>query len=547
MSGCERTGPRIRLRTILMLVNLLVLILPLGSIYFLRLYENELVRQTESELLAQGAFIASAYRQRLLDIAGDEVELLGTPVRRSILDAMAGEEDEPYHPIPATLDLFKETILPPRPEAEAAAAPPDPLALDVGVHIAPVLQDAQRTTLAGMRVVDHNGLIVANSGQERGISLAHIPEVRRALEGFPASVLRERDEKVPAPPLASISRGTNIRVFVSLPVLLNDRIVGAVYLSRTPRSILKALYEKKAEVFAAFGAILTVAVLLGLFTSYSITRPVRALIGRTRSLSRGEKGEPYPRGRFMAAEVAQLTESFESMAEDIEFRTNYIRDFAMHVSHEFKTPLTSIRGSVELLQHYLDDMSEEQRDHFLANMVRDTERLQRLVSRLLEMARADVFEPTDESSDLAAVAESIRERFAESGLRVNIDDGIPARARIAPDVLENILASLLDNSIQHGADRVLLDIRRLDSHVEIRVADNGKGVSQANVSKVFTPFFTTNRHNGGTGLGLSIVRALLAAHKGTIELDAPAEEGAAFVIRVPRDLILTLTPNGFDT
>lgn len=531
----EHGKRRPRLRTILLVVNLLVLILPLGSIYFLRIYENELVRQTESELLVQGAFIAAMYRQRLYEIAGSDEVWLGIPAPAKVQETMEEEKDEPYHPIPATIDLFEDWIYEPRARAETVDAVPDSLVLDVSGAILPVLKDVQRTTLAGIRVVDYQGLIVASTGYEQGNSLARIREIGHALRGEAYSIIRERRDDTPRPPLTSISRGSNIRVFVSMPIFFQERIVGAVYLSRTPRSILKALYEKRTMVLLLGLGLLTVAVLLGLLTSYTITRPVGALIGKARSLARGEKVERFPRGRFMAQEVEQLADAFQSMAEDIEYRTQYIRDFAMHVSHEFKTPLTAIQGSVELLQTHLGDMTEAQRERFLVNMTKDTDRLQRLVSRLLELARADVFEPSNESADIAAMGLRIRESFKDSDMEIEVAAEGGVRARIAPDVLETIIVALVDNSQQHGADCVRYKARRKGPVVELIIADNGEGVSPANVDKVFTPFFTTNRKNGGTGLGLSIVRALLTAHKGAIELKPGTVGGATFVITLPAE------------
>jgi signal transduction histidine kinase len=89
-------------------------------------------------------------------------------------------------------------------------------------------------------------------------------------------------------------------------------------------------------------------------------------------------------------EIAELSHSLVTMAETLEARADYIRGFAAEVSHEFKTPLAAMRGTVELLQEHLATMTEAERRSFLANLAEDVTRLDRLVRRLLDLARADV-------------------------------------------------------------------------------------------------------------------------------------------------------------
>ena len=91
---------------------------------------------------------------------------------------------------------------------------------------------------------------------------------------------------------------------------------------------------------------------------------------------------------------------------------------------------------------------------------------------------------------------------------------------------------MLRNADEHGATAVTIDAARLDRMLRIVVADNGEGVSPGNRDRIFEPFFTTRREAGGTGMGLQIVRAMLAAHGGTIAL-LPSKSGAAFEIKVP--------------
>ncbi len=517
------------LHLVLLIVNLMVLLLPLGSIYFLKLYENELIRQTQSELIAQSAFIAAAYKQEVLDILGNANRFdtygVAIPPRNS---------GEYYLPVPLELDLAREEILPPRPEGRASKVLADDIALDAGARTTPILVDGQRTTLAGMKVFDYQGIAVAGR-LELGQSFAHLPEIRHVIEtGEPISTLRKRVFPG-SPPLASMSRGAGINVFVTFPVRTEDRLIGIVQVNRTPKDVLKALYASKENVL--FGGILVLLVAVGLtaFTAYTISRPIHALIRQTRQLSDGEPDDLLPINQPVTREIASLSESFSGMARTLRHRSDYIRNFAMHVSHEFKTPLTSIQGAVELLQEHIETMTPEKRGQFLANIAEDTDRLNRLVSRLLELARADVIQPLAEPVDILPLFDRFASRYRDQQLKIEIKNGTGEDrlcARIAPEVLETALANLLDNSLQHGASQVRITMDQDDHAVTITVTDDGEGISDANRENIFTPFFTTCREQGGTGLGLSITRSLLEGHHGSIRA-ADSEKGARFVIMLP--------------
>ncbi|HEY1267835.1 MAG TPA: ATP-binding protein [Candidatus Binatia bacterium] len=517
-----------KLRSILLAVNFILVLLPVGGIVFFRIYENELVQQTELELISQAAFIASIYKQEIslvLQSRGAQ-EKYGIPV------SAAAPDGARYLPVTPQLNLSSHKILP-RPEgAMAAEVQADNAGLEAGAHMTPILEDAQRTVLSGIRILDYRGVVVAGPA-DLGLSMAHLDEVRRALTGRYASAIRARLLKHPMPPLASISRGTGIRVFVAFPIVKNDRLMGVVLLSRTPRSILEHLYSERETVALVGAGLVLLAAGLAFFTSYTIARPIHALIRQTRGIARGNKAALEPLKSPVTEELGLLSQSFADMARALEHRSDYIRHFATQVSHEFKTPLAGIRGAVELLQEHIADMPPEKRDRFLANVAHDANRLQRLVDRLLEMARADVLEPGSETADVPSLLAPLTERYKELDLTITvIPPDLSMKARIAPDVLETVFVNLLDNSRQNGADHVTIDCRRTGGNCLITVSDNGGGISGANAEKIFMPFFTTHREDGGTGLGLGIVKSLLTAHHGGISLINGAG-GAVFLISIP--------------
>ncbi len=492
-----------RLRTVLLVVSLFVLVLPVASIQLLRLYESALLRQTESALITQAAFISASYRA-----AYDNV-----------LDPAATHSDtSPRAPRLPQLDFVESPVHPPFPPAVAGPAA-DPVALRAGTILAPVLNDPQTLALADVRVIDASGIVVATTGPDLGLSIARSDEVVEALAGIDSSRLRRREPEQEPPP---IGRGGATLVFVASPILLNDQIVGAVVLSRAPVNIFDTLYAKRYLLLQAAVLILAVVVGITLFASRTLVMPIQRIARGAERLALEETAEFEAQRPYRVVEIARLSDSVAAMARNLQQRTVFLRDFAQHVSHEFKTPLAALRGTVEVLHDHLDEMTPEERRHFLDNARSDVERLNRLMQRLLELAAADIGSG-DEATDVLDVARSL------DHATVRAPPDASARARIRRESLEAALTNLVNNAREHGASRIDVRAETRGADVEVWVEDDGPGISEGNQGRIFEPFFTTRRDDGGTGLGLAISRSLLRAAGGTIEL-APAETGAAFKI-----------------
>jgi len=504
-----------RLRTLLMIVMLSVLLLPLASLYFFRFYENELIQKTELELITQSAVFSAIYRE-----FKQQNQL---------------EQDGHYTPVTPQLELSKQAILPRRSEAKVVLNYPENFLLgwEAGQKMQNIVLNTQQVTLAGIRILDEHGIVVAGR-TESGMSLAHVDEVQQALSGHYASVLRERVSDEPPPPLASLSRGTGIRVFTAFPMINQEKVIGVVYLSRTPPNIVKYLFEIKQKVFFFAFLLLGMTILIVLFISSRLSRPIRELMDQTQKMIRGEVetiGVMQHPGTY---ELAQLSHSFSEMSQILRQRSEYIQQFASHVSHEFKTPLTSMQGTLELLQEHIDDMPKQQQQRFLSNLTGDTERLKNLVKRLLEQGRADALQNSIETTNIAQVLEQLQVTsqltliFDKKLLDININ--------IAPAAFESVLSNLIDNSFQHNSTQIKFELIQEKQQIYLNIQDNGSGISTANQQRVFTPFFTTRRENGGTGLGLGIIQSTLKAWGGDIQLK-DSKPGALFIIHLKEAVI----------
>ncbi len=276
--------------------------------------------------------------------------------------------------------------------------------------------------------------------------------------------------------------------------------------------------------------LILLTVLIALLTSYMIVRPIHVLLSKVKAFSIGDQHAMEDVNVSGVREVEQLAKSFSEMALSLHNRSEYIRNFATHVSHEFKTPMTSIQGAAELLLDHMDEMEAEKKNKFLSNIIADSERLKRLVNRLLELAKADNTEMSNEICDAVQILKKLKGRYQDLGLSMIYTLNAPLKIKIAADHLETIFVNLLDNALQHGADEVKILTEENHNHISLLISDNGKGISKGNTDKIFETFFTTKRAEGGTGLGLGIVRSLLKAHNGIIQT-LPSKEGATFEIQ----------------
>lgn len=522
----EKWRPSVGLVIFAMLAS--VAMLPLVGLFFFRLYDNQLIHQTQAELIAQSRVLAAVYAReveaRLVDgiALGAEIPPEGRPDREDQLT-----------PIRPALDLAAgRDLLRRRPNAVQATAPASPTYIEVGNRLMPIILDTQKVTLAGFRILDPQGVVIAGR-DEVGQSLAHIEEVATALQGQYRAVLRIRKPDKPPPPIYSISRGVGVHVFSAMPVIVNNRVAGVVYTSRTPSNIFDHFYQERRKFILAGLTVVLATIVIGLIFSRTITRPMRELVDRTRRIGRGDRDAFQPLAHYGTREFAELSDSFLDMAEQLSRRSDYIATFSSHLTHELKSPLTSIKGAAELLLDSLESKSEgltrmEQRN-FISNILGDTGRLEAMTQRLRELARAETA-PQNEQTELLQVIGGLKSRFPTRTIDASgcMDRSIGMSCEKALIVLSH----LADNAIRHSARNIRLEAVAEDATIRVTVSNDGDPISTANRDKIFDAFFTTRRDTGGTGMGLSIVRAVMTSHGGSIRL-LPTAKRVTFELLFP--------------
>jgi signal transduction histidine kinase len=213
-------------------------------------------------------------------------------------------------------------------------------------------------------------------------------------------------------------------------------------------------------------------------------------------------------------------------------------DLVATVAHELRSPLTSVKGFTATLLTKWERFSDEQKRLMLETVNADADRVTRLITELLDIARIDSgrLEVRRQVVDLAGVVERHVAGMVTGGLpadrfTVTVPTPLP-EMWVDPDKLDQILANLLENAIRHGAGTVTVTVAGAGDGAAVMVSDEGPGIPDELVGRVFTRFWRGNRR-GGTGLGLYIVKGLVEAHGGTVGVSRAASGGAEFRCTLP--------------
>ncbi len=225
---------------------------------------------------------------------------------------------------------------------------------------------------------------------------------------------------------------------------------------------------------------------------------------------------------------------------------NIRKDFVANVSHELKTPITAIQGSVETLADGAINQPEDAR-RFLAIIRKHVERLTILIEDLLNLSRIEQEVeknqiPLEDGPILTILKEAVNlcQNYAdEKSIQIKMTCSLDLTARINASLLEEAVINLLDNAIKYsnGESMVHVNARRLDESVHIAIEDTGCGIAPEHQKRIFERFYRVDkarsRNLGGTGLGLAIVKHIVQAHGGSIAVTSKPGEGSTFTMIIP--------------
>jgi two-component system, OmpR family, sensor histidine kinase ChvG len=468
----------LRIRYRLLLVNILIVSVPLVGIGFARIYEREALRALEEDMVHQAEVLRQVLAKDPAPLATRGPMLVAiarqTRARLRLLDATGAPVADSHEGGPPE---GRDEHVPGYPGQRTATPPPE-------------------VPLANRPALD----------------LPSRPEVRQALAGrYGASTRVWRFEG-----------GERVYLFSAVPIFDGGKVTGVVYVTRSTVPVLAALYRLRRTLITVLFSALAATAVLSLFLAATIARPLSRLARIARRIAAGDRGASLALGR--RDEIGHVARAFDALARQLDARAQAAARLAADISHEFKSPLTSIRGAAELLlEGAADDPAARRR--FLGNILKDSDRLDRLVSRLLELSRLEADEGPFEEIDLRELVEA---NAPGATLTCHADHPV-VRGRPAP--LASAVRNLVENAHQHAAagTSVTVTIEEPSNDVlRLAVHNHGDPISAANLSRIWDRFFTTRAASGGSGLGLPIVAAAVAAHGGRTFVTSTPDRGTTF-------------------
>ncbi|WP_295761376.1 cell wall metabolism sensor histidine kinase WalK [uncultured Oscillibacter sp.] len=397
-------------------------------------------------------------------------------------------------------------------------------------NVTDAMSVAEESGLSRILVTDAAGRVLYDT-RETGSAVGNLAlytEIVQALLGYDAFS-------------CTFQRGA-FRSRASSPVMYQSQIIGAVYAyeyDTEQAALLLGLQDTLLRLSAVVGALVLV---LSLVLSKALTRKIGLLLNAIRQVREGAYSHRADiRGRD---EIAQIGHEFNSLTDRLQTTENARRRFVSDASHELKTPLAAIRLlSDSILQ--TDGIDPEITKEFVTDIGREAERLSRITEDLLRLTRLDsgVLDPPAEV-DILPVLEQVMRMMnlvaQEKGVDLTYSAGEDCVVLATKDEIHQVIYNLVDNAVKYsaigGAVQVSLGLE--GGQVVLAVADNGAGIPEADLPRIFERFYRVDkarsRAAGGTGLGLAIVSDTVKRRGGAVEAANRPGGGAVFTVRWPR-------------
>ncbi len=305
--------------------------------------------------------------------------------------------------------------------------------------------------------------------------------------------------------------------------------------------------EMQATLIAGMVMALVMALLGSWIAADKVTGPMRTISRIARQVSDGDFDEPIEVDsqaseiQDMAQSLNRMSESFREKIEELERLTRIQTEFIGNVSHEVRNPIFAVGGYLEALS--MPNLTDDQRQRYAEKALLNLQRLNNLFNDLIEIARLEYREDLIKPSvfDLQELLEEVTEMLAPRAEAKHLELEVknpPMRVRADRNRIRQVLTNLIENAIAYSdSGTVRCRFRRRIDKVRIEVIDNGRGIPDDHLDRIFERFHRVDpdrsRKSGGTGLGLSIVKQILQAHGEPIHVESTLGRGTRFWFELP--------------
>ena len=396
-------------------------------------------------------------------------------------------------------------------------------------NVAAAMAVVEETGLSRVLVTDSAGQVLYDTRETLGAvgKYTLYSEIVQALEGYDAFSCSYRDG-------AFRSRAAS-------PVLYQNRIIGSVYAYEYDTEQAELLEGLQSNLLKLSGGIALGVALLSVLLSRMLTRKISTLLTGIRKVREGAyEHRTHIPGRD---EIAQIGEEFNSLTDRLQTTETLRRRFVSDASHELKTPLAAIRLLTDSILQ-TDNMDMETVRDFVTDIGSEAERLSRITEDLLRLTRLDSNQvDPPEVVEVVPVLEQVMRMMSllaqEKGTELTCQTGGDCRVLATKGEVHQVIYNLTDNAVKYSGSRgkVRAELRRDGNDVVLTVADNGPGIPEEDLPRVFERFYRVDkarsRAAGGTGLGLSIVQDTVTKRGGTVSAANRPGGGAVFTVRWP--------------
>lgn len=326
-------------------------------------------------------------------------------------------------------------------------------------------------------------------------------------------------------------------LYVAAPVLHQGRVAGVVTVGKPTDNINRFLSMARRQV--AGKSIVAVVCVTGLSILFMIVvlRPIRRLTEYAHAVRQGRKVTLPSLG---AGEIGDMGRAFEKMRLALEDKA-YVERYVQTLTHEIKSPVSAISGAAELLE---EEMPPDQRARFLANIRKESERIRKLVERLLALAAIESLPALKANETVAlkelivAAIDQIRPQAANRSIQLLPDLASTGPVAGDPFLLRQAISNLILNAVDFSPEggRTTVRLMPKDAAAVLIVEDEGPGIPDFASRRVFEKFFSLRRPDTGeksTGLGLNFVKEIAELHGGSIRLENRRSQGARAVLTLP--------------
>jgi two-component system, OmpR family, sensor kinase len=327
------------------------------------------------------------------------------------------------------------------------------------------------------------------------------------------------------------------RALAARPLVPNERVRGVAVFSDSLADVEGNVQLIRQRILVAGAIALVIAALGGYLVARALTARIKRLERAARKVAAGDFSNPIH--AESDDELGQLAATFDDMQRQLARLDTARKQFIASASHELRTPIFSLGGFLELLED--EELDEETRAQFLAQIRGQVARMRKLATELLDLSRLEsgALELRSEPTDVGELAREIAGEFTPA---LNAHDAElqvvaapePIEVDCDPERVAQVMRILLDNALVHtpAGTTIVVSAARADGHVTLEVADSGLGIRHQTMPHIFEPFFTSADGARGAGLGLTIARELAERMNG--ELTVRSVPGStAFKLTLP--------------